>query len=320
MKLIRTMVLMMVVGMPFFVYSMDDDRKDDPALLGHELTAKQQQKLNRSLYLAAKNGNLEQVQQLRAQGAQINVRPIQAPPGGAPLNNEHQDAKEIFSHQPLCIAAENGHLKVVEELLKNKADANGQSGPCGQRPLERAAWNNHPDIVECLAANKADVDAGDKFGGTALMAAARQGHTSMVKKLLEQFRATADQRDVHGKSALWLAVECCTGKHKRVVKILLEKKVDPDPYNPCKQTALYSAAGRSLDISKSLVDAKANVYFCDIFGVNPWNRAQRRFDLTGNSDILDFFACQGAPAGAAFPEQGDMGKLVRNKGKARNWR
>lgn len=187
MKLIRAVMWAMFVGAPFFVYSMDDERKDD-----RESPAKKQSALNRSLYLAAKKGNLERVQQLTVQGAEINVRIIQAPPGGPLLDDVRDNGNVIFPNRPLCVAAENGHLNVVQWLLKNKADVDEQSGPCGQRPLERAAWNNHPEIVECLAEYKADVNAGDGFGGTALMAVARRGNASLAGQLLQQFRANAD--------------------------------------------------------------------------------------------------------------------------------
>jgi ankyrin repeat protein len=314
MKLIRIVLWGMLVGSTFVTYSMNDECKDDRAL-----PAKKQSALNRSLYLAAKRGNLVRVEQLFAQGAEINVRSIQAPPGGPLLDGAHDNGKAIFPDQPLCAAAENGHLEVVEWLLKNQADANAQSGPCGQRPLERAAWNNHSAVVDNLMEKKADVDGGDRFGGAALMAAARQGHTSMVEKLLGKFHANANQLDNEGRNALWHAAECCTGDHVPVINLLVAQNIDLNTHNKYDQTAVYFTAGRNVQATELLVTAGADTTLRDKHGITPVDRAFRLLQTEGIRDTYDFFVLHGAKAGAAIPHQGDIGKLVRNKGKARHW-
>jgi len=61
---------------------------------------------------------------------------------------------------PLHLAAQNGHLSVVEYLVNQKADKNAKDNE-GMTPLHRAAANGHHSVVEYLVNQKADINAKD---------------------------------------------------------------------------------------------------------------------------------------------------------------
>ena len=71
---------------------------------------------------------------------------------------------------PLHLAAENGHLSVVEYLVNQKADINAkEQNDCA--PLHLAARNGHLNVVEYLINQKADINAKNKDGKTPLVLA-----------------------------------------------------------------------------------------------------------------------------------------------------
>ena len=78
-------------------------------------------------------------------------------------------------------ASENGDEKTVHRLLKDGADVNAKGG-YDETPLFCEASRGHEKMVELLLKNEADIEAGN-FYGTALHAAAENGHAEVVKLL-----------------------------------------------------------------------------------------------------------------------------------------
>jgi ankyrin repeat protein len=68
-------------------------------------------------------------------------------------------------------------------LLAKHADVNARNED-DKTALLGAAWQGHTDIVRLLIANRADVNAQDKWGGTPLHAAAHNGHREVATILL----------------------------------------------------------------------------------------------------------------------------------------
>ena len=95
------------------------------------------------------------------------------------------NAKQGFAKPTaLMLAAEQGHLDVVQALLDAGADLNAGKGEWGTA-LMKAAQNGHLGVVRALIAAKADVNAADQQGTTALMAATRIGYKQIVQALVE---------------------------------------------------------------------------------------------------------------------------------------
>jgi ankyrin repeat protein len=125
-----------------------------------------------ALSLAAGNGHASIVELLLQRGADINLQPTSR------------------TLSPLDAAAKRGHLTVVRNLLCAQPPASTvvKAEFCGN-PLESAAYSGNIAVLREILECKADVNAicaEDRFGGTALTAAARIGHEGMVELLLDQ--------------------------------------------------------------------------------------------------------------------------------------
>jgi len=64
----------------------------------------------------------------------------------------------IFGKSPLHLAANKGHLSIVEYLVNQKADINAKNQD-GNTPLHYAAANAHLSVVEYLVNQKVDINA-----------------------------------------------------------------------------------------------------------------------------------------------------------------
>ncbi|KAF3076336.1 hypothetical protein CFAM422_001605 [Trichoderma lentiforme] len=95
--------------------------------------------------------------------------------------------KALFAQAPgsphLQIAAEKGHVPILEMLLKNKARINSKDS-LGRTALHCAAKHGHLPAVTILVENGARIDCETKDEGTALDAAVGQGHYEIVHYLL----------------------------------------------------------------------------------------------------------------------------------------
>lgn len=94
----------------------------------------------------------------------------------------------VSSKTPLELAAESGYGKVVRLLLgANKVDVNTQDPISGKKPLCLAAENGHEDVLELLlVVGEADMGLWDAEGMTALTLARKNGHDSIVNKLMDR--------------------------------------------------------------------------------------------------------------------------------------
>ena len=100
----------------------------------------------------------------------------------------------------LQTAAANGHMAMVNELLKRGASVDLQTR-LGVTPLMAAAYYGHLSIVLRLLQHSADPDLQDTDGGTALMLAAGKGHEACVQALLRA-KAKTELLDQGGRTAL----------------------------------------------------------------------------------------------------------------------
>jgi ankyrin repeat protein/beta-lactamase regulating signal transducer with metallopeptidase domain len=162
-----------------------------------------------SLHEAARSGDVEQIENFIARGANVN------------------DRNEGKKMTPLCIAAFEGHTEVVKVLLENGADvemgdsrytplfyaiwsdihatqANSEetvkalilaganvnviSHPNDFRPLVYAIWDCQPGTVKTLLDAGADVDLEDIYGATPLYWAAFTGRRGMLEMALSKSR------------------------------------------------------------------------------------------------------------------------------------
>jgi hypothetical protein len=134
------------------------------------------------------------------------------------LNADAQVIAYSDCWEALLEAAFKGHVEVVAKLLTASANAsiNHVNGG-GNTALTLAAFNGHTKVVKLLLEAGANANHVNHMNDTALILAAFNGHTEIVKFLLEA-GAHANHADRHGYIALMLAAQ---NGHAAVVQLLL---------------------------------------------------------------------------------------------------
>ena len=94
-------------------------------------------------------------------------------------NADVNQAKTTSGVTPVYVAAQNGHVEVVQLLLGSNADVNQAKTNTGSTPVFIAAQNGHVDVVTALVASNADVNqATTDAGATPVYVAAQHGHAT----------------------------------------------------------------------------------------------------------------------------------------------
>jgi ankyrin repeat protein len=120
-----------------------------------------------ALHWAAHAGDLDAVNRLIAAGAKVQ-------------------AVNRYGIAPLWLAAEGGHGRVVEALLRAGADPDTPRGDSGETVVMSAARTGQAEVLQRLIAFGADVNARDKIRNqSALIWAAGEGHAAAVRVLAE---------------------------------------------------------------------------------------------------------------------------------------
>ncbi|OAF98488.1 ankyrin, partial [Paraphaeosphaeria sporulosa] len=126
---------------------------------------------------------------------------------------------------PLSRAAERGHIKVVELLIKDNRVNPDLRDKEGRTPLSWAVQSGDVQIMQLLQRNGASPDFKDRDGRTPLSQAAEHGQEMMIKHLLAQNSVDPDSIDKHGRTPLWWAA---AAGHSLSTRLLLERhEVDP---------------------------------------------------------------------------------------------
>lgn len=126
------------------------------------------------------------------------------------------DSKDINNDTALSVAAENGHLDVVAELLDSKANVD-LKGYKGSTALISAAMRGQTKVVKQLIEAKANLDIQNNENDTALTEAAYYNHFEVVKLLVES-GADLNIPCYNGRTALMWAISL---KHSTVAEYLL---------------------------------------------------------------------------------------------------
>jgi ankyrin repeat protein len=85
----------------------------------------------------------------------------------------------------LMMAAQNGHVEVMEKLVAHKDTALDKTDAEGFSALHWAAEKNKPDVIACLLAAGASMTHLDATGRTALMFAIVKKHAAVVEVLVQ---------------------------------------------------------------------------------------------------------------------------------------
>lgn len=124
---------------------------------------------------------------------------------------------------PFHIAARNGHVEVLKELLGVFPNLAMTTGPCNATALLTASSQGHIDVVNLLLETNSNLaKIARNNGKTVLHSAARMGHLEVVNALLHKDPSIAFMTDKKGQTALHMAVK---GYSAEIVLELLK----PDP-------------------------------------------------------------------------------------------
>jgi len=179
--------------------------------------------------------------------------------------------KGIFSDEieedgrKLILAAREGRITFITGLLStNMVDIN---------KLSYIRWEEESEKEE--------------YYTTPLFAAARNGHTDIVRLLLDK-GAKPNIPDEYEASPLKTAAE---NGHKEVVKLLIDSGADPNMFDNFKYTALHDAARNGHnDVIQMLLDIGADPNISKKGGETPLHEAARE----GNFDTVQLFLDIGA--------------------------
>ncbi|XP_052089965.1 uncharacterized protein LOC127726586 [Mytilus californianus] len=125
--------------------------------------------------------------------------------------------------------------------------------------LLQCCHNNYLPLIQWCIYHGVDVNQCNSFGVSPLFVSGQEGHTELVKLLMEK-KADINKCDQNGVSPLLMA---CQRNHKDVVKLLLDNKAD---INKCKDGGIFpllmACQINHIDIVKLLIDNKADINNC----------------------------------------------------------
>ncbi|XP_067653153.1 uncharacterized protein [Haliotis asinina] len=187
----------------------------------------------RDLYDASRDGDLERVKRILAEGhVDINYRRDSMTPVMAAAWKGHSDVVEFLvgrgadvslvdrgGYNVLHWACAGGHLETVKLIVSmNVVDINSR-GKYSRTPVMRAAWKGHSDVVQFLVGRGADMSLVDRGGNNVLYFACAGGDLETVKLILSMNVVDINARNNDGKTAADMA----RGRHQRVVDLLVSR-------------------------------------------------------------------------------------------------
>ena len=188
----------------------------------------------------------------------------------------------------LCQAAELGYHALASMFIEAGADVNANH--LGTTPLQLASRNGHDSIVLKLLCHEADPNSRSaKDPSKAIQLAASKGYTAVIKHLLH-FDADVYVTDDNNHTTLHLASRI---GHQEIVKLLLEKHPHTGAKDSDGQTALHLASlhGHNETV-KLLTEAKlqSEIDTADTLGNTPLILASKN----GHLAVVELLLDQGA--------------------------
>lgn len=102
----------------------------------------------------------------------------------SPSSGPDVNVNGVFAgHTALQAASQNGHIEVIQVLLRHAVDVEIEDKD-GDRAVHHAAFGDEAAVIEILAKAGADLNARNKRRQTSLHIAVNKGHLNVVKTLL----------------------------------------------------------------------------------------------------------------------------------------
>ena len=214
--------------------------------------------------------------------------------------------EDINGNNSLMIAADNGHVNVLEYFLSlsDKININAQN-KYGDTSLHIACYNGLEEVVRILMGSpQLDVNIAENDGNTALFLACFMGHDPVTSMLLGHEDIQVNKANVDLETPLMAA---CSAEHTGVVRLLLARDdVDVNAQNKNKVTALmYSCITGAIENVRCLLDhadidvnlensnhETAPIFACDYDKTEIISKLLQREDLqrtTRNLEVMKYF-------------------------------
>lgn len=199
----------------------------------------------------------------------------------------------------LLLAARCGHIKIVELLLDRGVDVNAKNSS-NETCLMYAAENGHKEVVSLLLKRGADVNAQDRADHyTALACAASGGHNGIAEMLIDKV-ANTETTDTMGNTVLMHAAGACD--HEVIAK-LLARGANINAKDNCGDTTLMGAAMMgNKDVVALLLDNGAHINDTNKYGDTALIKAARH----GHKEVVVLLL----ERGASLDAQDDSGKTA----------
>uniref|UniRef100_A0A8B9PC38 Ankyrin 1 n=1 Tax=Apteryx owenii TaxID=8824 RepID=A0A8B9PC38_APTOW len=267
------------------------------------------------LHVAAHCGHHRVAKLLLEKGAKPNSRALVTHHGGcsSTLGDQRNDCRKasplLWPHcfilslvqkveTPLHMAARAGHTDVAKYLLQNKAKVNAKAKvgakslgasslaltclwPClpGATPLHCAARIGHTSMVKLLLENSANPNLATTKGFTPLHVAAKYGKVDVAELLLAR-DANPNAAGKNGLTPLHVAVH---HNNLEIVKLLLPKGSSPHSSAWNGYTPLHIAAKQNqMEVASSLLQYGASANAESVQGVTPLHLASQE----GHADMV----------------------------------
>ncbi|KAJ5368785.1 uncharacterized protein N7496_008545 [Penicillium cataractarum] len=199
------------------------------------------------------------------------------------------DAEDFHGHTPLAFAAQNGHLAVVDILLRAGASIDYRSSS-SMSPFGQAAENGHEKVARYLIESGAEINfENNQADRGLLLMASTKGHAAVVELLLD-LGAPIDWIDHSILDQTPLSVAAWEG-HETVVNILLDKGAAVEARDSEGHTPLFQAAKRGWEsLIKLLINRGAAVNLQDNDGRPALSWAAENGHLASVKALLDMGA------------------------------
>ncbi|XP_063143694.1 inversin isoform X5 [Rattus norvegicus] len=177
----------------------------------------------------------------------------------------HYHGPDVPHH---CAVSNKVFLQETVKVFLTHPSVRDDSDLEGRTSFMWAAGKGSDDVLRTMLSLKSDIDINmaDKYGGTALHAAALSGHVSTVKLLLDN-DAQVDATDVMKHTPLFRA---CEMGHRDVIQTLIKGGARVDLVDQDGHSLLHWAAlGGNADVCQILIENKINPNVQDYAGRTP---------------------------------------------------